>query len=102
MSSCLRKSTCRFGKTLAVKESAIYLTQDVNVKVIFLVLGGKPPAMPRSPHIRMARWHKTPGELERSIGAESVRTIRQESELCVVCTAGAFIGCVENVKKTNR
>ncbi len=38
----------------------------------------KPPAMPRSPHIRMARWPKTPGELERYIGTESARTISQE------------------------
>ncbi len=55
--------------------------------------------MPRSLHIRMARWPKTPGELERCIGAESVRTIRQEREgVFVVCSAGAFIGCVDNVK----
>ncbi len=56
--------------------------------------------MPRSPHIRIARWPKTPGEIERCIGAESVRTIRQKRErvVGVVCTAGAFIGCVDNVK----
>ncbi len=30
--------------------------------------------------------------------AESVRTVRRERGLCVVCTAGAFIGCVDNVK----
>ncbi len=52
------------------------------------------------PIVIMARWPKTPGELERYIGAESVRTIRQEKELCfVVCTAGAFIGCVDKIKK---
>ncbi len=44
----------------------------------------------------MVRWPKTPGKLERCIGAESVRTVRQERVL-VVGTAGAFIGCVDNV-----
>ncbi len=29
----------------------------------------------------MARWLKTPGELERCVGAESMRTIRQEREI---------------------
>ncbi len=49
--------------------------------------------------IKMARWPKTPVELEKCIGAESVRMIRQERErvVFVVCTAGAFIGCVDNV-----
>ncbi len=52
-------------------------------------------------HVRlMEKWTpKTPGELERCIGAESVRTIRQESGLCcLVCDAGTFRGCVDNVK----
>ncbi len=35
--------------------------------------------------VRMARWPKTSGELEGYIGAESVRTIRQEKELCLSC-----------------
>ncbi len=30
----------------------------------------------------MARWPKTPGELVSYIGAEGVRTTRQEEELC--------------------
>ncbi len=48
----------------------------------------------------MAQWPRTPGELERYIGAESVRTIRQERQriVFVVCSAGAFIGCVDKVK----
>ncbi len=37
-----------------------------------------PPAMSRSPKIKMARWPKTPVELEKCIGAESVRTIGRE------------------------
>ncbi len=44
-----------------------------------------PPAMSRSLQIKMARWPKTPGELEKCIGAESVRTIRQEQALCLWC-----------------
>ncbi len=54
--------------------------------------------MPRSPHIIMARWPKTPGELERCIGAESVRTKRKERELFLWCTAAVFVGCVDKVK----
>ncbi len=52
------------------------------------------------PIVRMARWPKTPGELERRIGAESVRRdkIGKRVVVFVVCTAGAFIGCVDNVK----
>ncbi len=44
------------------------------------------------PIVRMARWPKTPGELERYIGAESVRTIRRKECCVVMCTVGAFIG----------
>ncbi len=50
----------------------------------------KPPAMPRPPPIvRMVRClvglmpGRTPDELERYIGAESVHTIREEGELCL-------------------
>ncbi len=50
--------------------------------------------MPRSPHIRMARWPKTPGELQR----ESTHDKTGERVVCVVCSAGTFIGCVDNVK----
>ncbi len=35
------------------------------------------------PIVRMARWPKTPGELGNCISAESVRTIKQEKELCL-------------------
>ncbi len=72
--------------------------------VIYLLLkvtgcsSRKPPAMSRSAQIKMARLPKTPGELKRRIGTESVRTIRQERVVFVVCTAGAFLGCVDNVK----
>ncbi len=52
----------------------------------------------KTPHIRIARRPKTPGELERYIGAESVRTIRQERVVFVVRIAGAFIGCVDKIK----
>ncbi len=59
----------------------------------------KPPVMPRSPHIRMARWPKTPVEFERCSGAEGVDTTTLERELCsLVCNAGTFIGCVDNAK----
>ncbi len=48
---------------------------------------------PILPIVRMARWPKTPGGLEKYIGAESVRTIRQKKELCCVMrTVGEFIG----------
>ncbi len=64
-----------------------------------LFLEKTPPAMSRSPHSRMARWPNTSGELEKYIGTESVPTMRQEKELLfVVCTAGAFIGCLDKVK----
>ncbi len=43
----------------------------------------------------MARWTTTPGELERYIGAEGVRLMRRERELCLWCS---FIRCVDNVK----
>ncbi len=43
----------------------------------------KPPARSRSSHIRMARWQKTPGKLEICIGAESVRTLKPERDLCL-------------------
>ncbi len=59
--------------------------------------------MPQSPHIRLARWPKATGELERCIGAESVRSIGQERELCCLMRcAGTFIRCVDNVKNVNR
>ncbi len=35
------------------------------------------------PQIKMARWPKTRGEVERYTGAESVCTIRQEGDLCL-------------------
>ncbi len=49
----------------------------------------------------MARWPKTPVELERSIGAECMRTIRRERELPYLgFSAGTFVGGgVENVKR---
>ncbi len=65
-----------------------------------LVLGENPPAMPRSPHIRMARWPKTPGKLERYIGAESVHAIRRKVKVVfVMCTVGEFIRFVDIVKQ---
>ncbi len=37
--------------------------------------------------------------MERCIGAEGVRSIRRERELrCLVCSAGTFIGFVDNIK----
>ncbi len=41
----------------------------------------KHPTHASTPVVKMARWPKTPGELERCIGEESVRTIRREREL---------------------
>ncbi len=60
----------------------------------------QPLVMPRFTHIRMARWPKAPVEVETCIGAEGVRSIRRGRESCVVvvCSAGKFIGCVDNVK----
>ncbi len=60
----------------------------------------QPCVDPPPPPTRMARWPKTPGELERCVGAGSVRTIIKERLfcMCVVCTAGAFIGYAHNVK----
>ncbi len=43
----------------------------------------KSPAMPRSPHIRMARWPKTPGELLKDVLA--LRDETDERELCLWC-----------------
>ncbi len=48
---------------------------------------GKLTVMPQPPsHITMARWPKAPVELERFVGAEAVRPIR-ESCVCVVVEA---------------
>ncbi len=47
----------------------------------------------------MARWPNTLVEFEWRIGAEGVRSIRQESEpFCLVCGADTIIGCLHNVK----
>ncbi len=46
----------------------------------------------------MVRWPKATVDSEKCIGAESVRSIRRQRFVFVVCTAGAFIGCVDNVK----
>ncbi len=49
--------------------------------------------------VRMARWPNTHVELEKCTGADDVRSIRRERELCcLVCSAGTFIGRVDNVK----
>ncbi len=49
--------------------------------------------------VRMARWPNTHVELETCTGADDVRSIRRERELCcLVCSAGTFIGRVDNVK----
>ncbi len=62
-------------------------------KTNLFVLWGNLQPWSDPPIVRMARWPKTAGELGKCIGAESVRTTRQEKVLCcVVCTAGAFIG----------
>ncbi len=48
---------------------------------------------------RMARWPKTPVELETCIGAEGVCSFRRERELCcLMCTVGTVIGCIDIVK----
>ncbi len=62
-----------------------------------LVLIESPLPFPNLPTSKWARQPKAPGELDRCIGEESVRTIRQERIVCVVGTAGLFIGCVDNV-----
>ncbi len=51
------------------------------------------------PQIRVAQWPKTPVELVKCIGTEDVHSIRRKRELCcVMCSAGTFIGCEDNVK----
>ncbi len=55
------------------------------VKHICLFYGETPSHGPIPPIVRMARWPKTPGGLERYINAESVRTIRQKKVLCLRC-----------------
>ncbi len=57
-------------------------------------------SIPPPPPIRMARWPEMPVKLERSIGAECVRTIRREREVPYLgFSAGTFVGGgVENVK----
>ncbi len=72
------------------QDKFIHLRLIYNVIVLeteeyHLVLGENPPAMPRSPHTRMARWPKTTVELGKCIGAESVRTMRREKVLCLWC-----------------
>ncbi len=57
----------------------------------------KPPAI-RSPIVRMARWPKTPGELERYIGAVNVRTIRQERVIVCGVYSGYIYRLPDNVK----
>ncbi len=47
-------------------------------------------------NVSVCRGHELANALY--IGAESVTTIRRERVVIVVCTAGAFIGCVDNVK----
>ncbi len=59
----------------------------------------KPPAMSRSPQIELALWLKTPVELgkvywRRECALDKMRTM----VVCVVCKAGAFILCVDNVR----
>ncbi len=71
----------------------------LHLKHICLFYEETPSHGPIPPIVRMARWPKTPGELERYIGAESVRTIRQGRELCCVMrTAGEFIECVDKIE----
>ncbi len=50
----------------------------VEVKTYQFVLCGNPQPRSDPPIVRMARWPKTPGELGKCTGAESVRTIRWE------------------------
>ncbi len=59
----------------------------------------KPSAMPRFPDIRMARYPKTPVELERCISTDKLALDKLRVRVvCVVCTADIFIGCVDNIK----
>ncbi len=59
----------------------------------------EPPAMPQSPHIRMARWPKTPDELGKVYWhRERAHDKTGERVVFVVCTAGAFIGGVDTIK----
>ncbi len=58
----------------------------------------KLPSHTSTPQISVARWPKTFVELEKCIGAECVRKITRERELCVfVRRGGIFIECVGNV-----
>ncbi len=67
----------------------------MNLKVTG-VASRKPPVLPRSPHIRMARWPET------YIGVywrrERAHDKIGERVVFVVCTVGAFIRCLDNVK----
>ncbi len=53
------------------------LTSPLNVKATDSS-SRNPPAISRSPQIKMSLWPKTPVGLERCIGAEGVRTVRRE------------------------
>ncbi len=57
----------------------------MHLKHICLSYEETPSHGPIPPIVRMARWPKTPDELEMYINAESVRTIRQKKVLCVWC-----------------
>ncbi len=54
------------------------------LKQICLFYKETPSHGPIPPIVRMARWPKMPGELERYIGAESVPTIRLEKAFVLV------------------
>ncbi len=64
-----------------------------HLEAYHLVLVENPPAMPRSPHIRMARWPKTPIKLGKVYWhRERAHDKTRVSIVFVVCTAGAFMG----------
>ncbi len=68
---------------------------NVGCETYQLVLRENPQPCLDPPIVRMARWPKTPGELERYIGAESVRTIRRKESF--VC--GVYSMCIYRVRR---
>ncbi len=75
------------------EDLSLAVLQGVGPKGICLFYDETPSHGPIPPIVRMARWPKTPGGLEKYIGAESVRTIRQAKNLLfVMCTVGVLIG----------
>ncbi len=76
----------------SVNLNLIYVWVNKGLEGNHLVLGENPPAMPRSPHIRMAQWPKTAVKLKVYWRRERAHDKTGKRVVCLVCCAGTFIG----------